>query len=576
MAWTGDFEEKLVDLLGDNSISDPTAAQRWIVDGCYDVLQKAIARYGADEIWKFATKSASQEANHIDIDEIRTIATVVRNSVNATKGNFILKNQYYDEGSIYYATTNAPVWYIDNSKLSIYPSPTALEPANYYYIPEYTITNWNTGVSSIDNYPSEYYYYAMLYAAMKLLGRKLDEYELPIEPVFMDIPEIPAIPLIGDINFVFDESLADAAIAYSATVYANLSTIDVDSFITAPTYTAPSVGTAWASRLADFSALSQFTLVSVGPSALNPPAIESPGVSTMDLPNMSALTVPTYNADTVVGFSGLYDALNSVSISDLTISAVVPTIPTISSITYTPATGVTIASANVDDVTANQLQDLVTIDDISLDDISKNEPDVDSPTHFDITAADNDKPSYAREDVLNFAQVGNSSDGSIFDAFEKIIAYIADDEDIELANARMQQVQTTLRAAETDFSLADAHTKEWNTMADTLVKEINAFASEASTRYGWINAKATVWNGEIAAAQGYMSVANGYSSQASGFNANAQGYANEVQTKINIANGYIAEINVRLQVDTSQYSWYEKQQTKLQKDYEDGLAKIMS
>jgi len=113
-------------------------------------------------------------------------------------------------------------------------------------------------------------------------------------------------------------------------------------------------------------------------------------------------------------------------------------------------------------------------------------------------------------------------------------------------------------------------------MADTLVKEINAFASEASTRYGWINAKATVWNGEIAAAQGYMSVANGYSSQASGFNANAQGYANEVQTKINIANGYIAEINVRLQVDTSQYSWYEKQQTKLQKDYEDGLAKIMS
>jgi hypothetical protein len=254
-------------------------------------------------------------------------------------------------------------------------------------------------------------------------------------------------------------------------------------------------------------------------------------------------------------------------------------------------------------------------------------------------------------------------------------------EDIDLANARMQQAQTTFKALETDLRLADAHSKEWSTMTDTLVKEINAFSSEASARFSWISAKAQVWNAEIAAAQGYMSTANGYSSQASGFNSSAQGYANEVKTKIDIASGYISEINVRLQqadakrkesqsrlaaggaylqeaqsivsqgnayiseaqsyvsqaqgyaaevnarsgfssaktqavqghistaqayvstaqgfgneiqskigiaqgygseiqsrltVDTAHYSWYEKQQAKLQKDYEDGLAKIMS
>ena len=121
------------------------------------------------------------------------------------------------------------------------------------------------------------------------------------------------------------------------------------------------------------------------------------------------------------------------------------------------------------------------------------------------------------------------------------------DEDIELASSRIQQAQTTLNAADSDLKIAQMYITEWSTMCDTLVKEVNAFASEASTRYGWINAKATVWNGEIAAAQGYMSVANGYASQASGFNANAQGYANEVKTKIEIANGYIAEINIRLQ-----------------------------
>ena len=278
-------------------------------------------------------------------------------------------------------------------------------------------------------------------------------------------------------------------------------------------------------------------------------------------------------------------------------------------------------------------------------------------------------------------------DGNFPDAAYDLVANLADvdaeltSEDIELANARMSQAQNTLRAAETDLRIADAYIKEWNTMADTLVKEVNAFSSEASSRYGWISAKAQVWGGEISAAQGYMSVANGYASQASGFNSNAQGYANEVKTKIDIASGYISEINVRLQqadakrkesqsrltagnayfqeaqsivsqgnayiseaqayvtqaqgyaaevnarsdfssaktqaiqgyintaqayvstaqgfgneiqskmgiaqgygneiqsrlaVDTAHYSWYEKQQAKLQKDYEDGVAKIMS
>jgi hypothetical protein len=121
------------------------------------------------------------------------------------------------------------------------------------------------------------------------------------------------------------------------------------------------------------------------------------------------------------------------------------------------------------------------------------------------------------------------------------------DEDIELASSRIQQAQTTLNAADSDLKIAQMYITEWNTMADTLVKEVNAFSSEASSRYGWISAKAQVWGGEISAAQGYMSVANGYASQASGFNTNAQGYANEVKTKIEIANGYISEINIRLQ-----------------------------
>jgi len=145
-------------------------------------------------------------------------------------------------------------------------------------------------------------------------------------------------------------------------------------------------------------------------------------------------------------------------------------------------------------------------------------------------------------------------------------------EDIELASARVQQVQTTLNATQADLQIAQMYITEWNTMVQTLVAEVNAFSTEASARYGWMSTKAVVWQGELAAAQGYMATAGGYASQASGFNAAAQGYANEIQAKIGIANGYIAEINARLSVDSAEYAWYEKQQIKLQQDYDKGVA----
>ena len=54
-----------------------------------------------------------------------------------------------------------------------------------------------------------------------------------------------------------------------------------------------------------------------------------------------------------------------------------------------------------------------------------------------------------------------------------------------------------------------------------------------------------------------MNTAGGYANQASGFSVASQGYASEVQT--------------RLAVDTTEYIWYEKQQTKLQADYDKGI-----
>ena len=57
--------------------------------------------------------------------------------------------------------------------------------------------------------------------------------------------------------------------------------------------------------------------------------------------------------------------------------------------------------------------------------------------------------------------------------------------------------------------------------------------------------------------------------------ATAQGFGNEIQAKIGIAQGYSSEDQARLGVDTAHYSWYEKQQAKLQQDYDRGLQVLI-
>ena len=48
----------------------------------------------------------------------------------------------------------------------------------------------------------------------------------------------------------------------------------------------------------------------------------------------------------------------------------------------------------------------------------------------------------------------------------------------------------------------------------------------------------------------------------------------EVQSKIAIANGYVAEAGARLQADTAKYGWYGDQYAKLSAEYVKGLAAL--
>ena len=50
MAWTGNFKTQITDLAGTLTVTDDAAIQQWILDGCYDVISKAVAKNGEDEV----------------------------------------------------------------------------------------------------------------------------------------------------------------------------------------------------------------------------------------------------------------------------------------------------------------------------------------------------------------------------------------------------------------------------------------------------------------------------------------------------------------------------------------------
>ena len=128
------------------------------------------------------------------------------------------------------------------------------------------------------------------------------------------------------------------------------------------------------------------------------------------------------------------------------------------------------------------------------------------------------------------------------------------------------RVNTAVIVANTQFdSAVTANTAEDIELASSHVNAGSGFLSEASSSANEASTYANEVSARISQISGYNQVVSGY------LNA-AQGYANEIQTKLQIAQGYGNEVTARLNVISTEYSWMEKQQAKLQSDYDRGLS----
>jgi len=135
---------------------------------------------------------------------------------------------------------------------------------------------------------------------------------------------------------------------------------------------------------------------------------------------------------------------------------------------------------------------------------------------------------------------------------------------LQQAESKRQESQSRLAAGGAYLQEAQAIVAQGSAYiaeAQAYVSQAQGYAAEVSARAGFSSAKAQAVQGHINTAQSYV--------------ATAQGFGTEIQAKIGIAQGYSNEVQSRLGVDTAHYAWYEKQQAKLQQDYDRGLQVLI-
>jgi len=129
---------------------------------------------------------------------------------------------------------------------------------------------------------------------------------------------------------------------------------------------------------------------------------------------------------------------------------------------------------------------------------------------------------------------------------------------------KLKEFDSSVKLQQSYYQEADARVKAGNAYlqeAQSRIAQAQGYAAEVGARVGFSGAKSQAIQGHISTAQSYV--------------ATAQGFGNEIQAKIGIIQGYGSEVQSRLGVDAAHYGWYEKQQAKLQADYDKGLQMLI-
>jgi len=190
---------------------------QWCVDGVRE-LTNLFPPYLKEYCYSkqtFTSAAANSEAETMITGQL---GSVYAGSVECRKIRPMDKHKASSSGSIEYATSTDPVYYVEGNKINILPASLS---GVYYVIADPSIDA--SAVSAISNFPNEAEYLVVLYAAIKVLQNKMNEMggisDLSISSSAPTIPNDPSISA------------------------GSVSPITIDALPSAPNYTAPTITT---------------------------------------------------------------------------------------------------------------------------------------------------------------------------------------------------------------------------------------------------------------------------------------------------------------------------------------------
>uniref|UniRef100_A0A6M3XPW0 Uncharacterized protein n=1 Tax=viral metagenome TaxID=1070528 RepID=A0A6M3XPW0_9ZZZZ len=554
-----------------------TECSTWLTDGAADIIRR-IKLIDPMQLFRFAS-TATVGTSGLAQNNVSLVLDVYRGTWESREIPAMIRHKAGDSASIYRATTQHPKHYFLNNTLKILPTPGATNAhASLVKVPAISSAS-----SSSATFPDDMYYLIILYAAVQNLEAKMSDLVLPDDIGMPVIPQIgsfsdisvslptytvvapvvlPAVPADADIDFsgigstpVFvnpstlvlpaldlgsDLSLSaftQGTIAPTIPII-NLSDGSIVSFIYPPTFIAPILTLTSAETLSSlilpvFPTIETFISVSETlPTYTTPPLLVLPIVpadanidfsdigSTPTFTNPSALVLPVLSLGA------------DLSISVFTQSTTAPSVPVIS---LSGGAVADFGTAPAFTAPVISLTTAPTITDLTLTASAPSPPS--DPTFTTPSISLISAPTYTKPVSIL----------SVSTAMATLTTQIETNEDIELAQSKMQQVQTAISNYATDIqNELNKFNQEVETYQRNLQKDIE------STRL--VNDKES--NEYASKLQKYGNQVNAYGTSV---NAEVQTYiANEINKEIAIwqtqINSQLAEYNANIQVAIQEFN----------------------
>ena len=162
------FKDRIEDLAG--TIPATADGEQFLKDGVVDVVHRTITAH-PQHMPLFAKEETIGDVA-TDVHDVHVL-DVTRDSKTCREIPAGGRHAAGDSSSLFYASTDDPVYYFLNEKIDVLP---AGGTKTMSILTHGAVTNWDSGSSAISYMPEHHYHQVIMYAAIQLLEHKLAEF----------------------------------------------------------------------------------------------------------------------------------------------------------------------------------------------------------------------------------------------------------------------------------------------------------------------------------------------------------------------------------------------------------------